>query len=58
MLQTTRQDTQSSRPGGKVTDIEGEEGRRRHPERARTKSFGTGDVTRWRSGSRPETVGT
>ena len=58
MLQTTRQDTQSPTPGGKVTETESEDGRRRHPERARTKSVGTGDVMKWRSGRRRETEGT
>jgi len=58
MLQTRRQDTPSTKPGGKVTDTEGEDGKRRFEERTRAKSFGTGDVTNWRSGHRQGTKGT
>lgn len=58
MLQTKRQDvTQSPRPGGKVTDTEGDDGRRQRDERVRAKSFGPGDVTKWRSRYQKETEG-
>lgn len=37
---------QSPGPGGKVTDTDGDDGRKRREERVRAKSFGIGDESK------------
>jgi hypothetical protein len=59
MLQNRRKEEsiQSPGPSGKVTDTEGDDGRRRREERTRAKSFGIGDELKLRNVYRRESEG-
>jgi hypothetical protein len=52
LLQNRKKDdgTRSPPAGGKETDIENDEGVRRHEDRGRAKSFGSEDPVRWMGG--------